>query len=136
MLRIGIKRELLLWKRESSFSIDFWKGLALALVFHSVLFFGLRITHSPNPDALSPLSPFAVEIDLGMPKPLPLPAQAASFPIAQIETPQLLDMPETRLAIEFPEWRQMQIEEPDFSEIEKISYMLLEDLEEEDDDRS
>ncbi|MCC5832656.1 MAG: hypothetical protein JJU12_06400 [Chlamydiales bacterium] len=130
MLRIGAKRELFYRKRERGFSFDALKGIALSLIVHLALFFGLRITSPPNFDALLPLSPVAVEVDLGTPRTLRPPAQIVFSPIEQIEPPRLLDMPEITLSVELlPLYHYTRIPEPDFSEIEKIPYKYLENLE-------
>lgn len=128
MLRIGEKHKIFLWKRESIFSFDILKGLTLALGIHLVLFFGLRIASPPNCDSLSPISPVDVEIDLGTPQALSPTVPISFFPLEQIDTPRLLEMPETILVVESPSYRKAGIHEPDFSEIEKISYEFLEDL--------
>jgi len=135
MLRIGAKKEIFLWKRERGFSANLLKGLLLALGFHLMLYFGLRITSPPNPDAFSLIAPVAVEIDLGMPQVMvQLPPQITLSPIERIEPPQLLEMPAPQLVVEVPTFHKALTHEPDFSEIEKIKYEILEDLEKEEED--
>jgi len=133
MLRIGAKKQLLLWKREKRFSPDLLKGLVLALGLHLMLLFGLRIASPPNPERFTPLALVAVEVDLGRPQTaLLFPTQVTLSPIERIDPPQLLEIPQTQLVIEWPSFQRALTHEPDFSKIEKIEYELLKDLEEDD----
>ncbi len=134
MLRIGVKKELLLWKREKSFSLDLFKGLILALGFHLLILFGLKISSPPNLETCALITPVSVEIDLSMPLMLPPPTHITLSPIEQIKPPPLLEIPPTTLIVEAPISRKVRIHEPDFTEIEKIAYKFLDDLEEEKED--
>lgn len=65
MLHINQTIELVFRKKEVLFSKDFWKGLILAGAIHLLLFLGIKIALPPNLEAIKPLNPVAVEIDLG-----------------------------------------------------------------------
>jgi hypothetical protein len=132
MLRIGIQKNLILSRRKNIFTIDIFKGLCLALIFHLALFFGLKITSPPNPDAAPLLTPVAVEIDIGPPLSIPLIAQTALLPIDQMAQPKLLELPNTMHVRENSPYQKFKIEQPDFSSIEKIIYEYLQGLEEDD----
>ncbi len=134
MLRISAKQNLFLSKREGLFSGDLFKGLAIAFSLHLLLLFGLHIASPTSLDLLTPLTPVAVEIDLGIPEVRVLaPVQVVHSPMERIEPPEWLEVPEPKLSLVTQRDSKTVIHEPDFSEIEKIGYQFLDDLEEDND---
>ena len=125
MLRIGEKKELILWKREGLFSKNLAKGFLIALSVHLILLWGLKITSRPNPDAFPPLAPVAVEVDYQKPVDAPPPPPALS-PIQWTEAPKQLEIPIESAEKTHFFFHGLQKVRPDFSEIEKIEYEILE----------
>lgn len=128
MLRIDAKKELFLRKPDSGFTIDLWIGLAIALGLHLVLFSLFRITSPPNIENFAPITPVAVEVDLGKPLVSSNPVRITISPMECLEPPSLLEIPKPQFIMEFP-FLEQKLLEPDFSEIEKIEYNLLVGLE-------
>ncbi len=134
MLRIDAKQDLFLWKREGPFSRDLFKGLTIAFSLHLLLLFGLHIASPTSSELLAPLTPVAVEIDLGVPEVRVLaPVQVALSPMERIEPPRGLEVPDPEISLLTQTFSKTTTHEPDFSEIEKIRYEFLDDLEEDDD---
>ena len=130
MLRITQTIELDFRQKESRFSRDFWKGLGLAAALHLSLFIAFRVVTPPNLDRFKPIAPVSVEIDLGAKEVVSLPpAQIIYSPIEALEPPQHLHIPEFTLQSDLFTLNKLQRNEPDFSEIEKIEYTLIEDEE-------
>lgn len=100
------------------------QGFLLASLFHLALFLGLRIASPANLDLFPLLVPVAVEIDLSSPHAvLPAPQIENHVPIVQT-APSFLEIPTTLPAFtSFPNFFEI-----DFSEIERIEYEFLEDL--------
>lgn len=114
-------------KKPPGFSKEMVKGLTIAALFHSVLFFLFHISTAPYPaDSLS-ISPIAVEVDLGSKigssKNSP---QIFLMPLSPEETPTLPRLPPSAF---HPYKGEISFYEPDFTPIEKIPYSAL--LEEE-----
>ncbi len=131
MLRLGAKTELLIRKREPLISLNLLRGIALAFALHLLLLLGLRIASPPNADLFLPLTPVAVEVDLGLPQlHSPIATQVILSPIELVELPQYFEMPQPQLVSQLDCYPR--VGEPDFSEIEKIEYVFVEDLEEHD----
>ncbi|MCH9628107.1 MAG: hypothetical protein S4CHLAM2_17600 [Chlamydiales bacterium] len=134
MLRISAKQNLFLSKREGPFSGDLFKGLAIAFSLHLLLLFGLHIASPTSLDLLTPLPPVAVEIDLGTPEVRVLaPVQVTLSIMEQAAPPKWLEVPAPALSLVTQNFSQTTTHEADFSEIEKIKYEFLDDLEEDND---
>jgi len=129
--------EIELREKEKWFSSDLLRGLAMAISFHIALFLCFRIASSSNLDTIAPLSPVAVEVDLGAPPALsPSSFPIAISPIEKIDPPQLPDLPSPSFSNAGISSLDYSLVEPDFSQIEKIEYTSgLIDFEEENDYR-
>jgi hypothetical protein len=136
MLRVTQSIELALRKKESRYSQDFWKALGLAAAIHISLFLVFRIAALPNFDALAPIAPIDVEIDLGSKVDASLPIIELIYsPIVEgIDSPQYLDdyTPLFQITEDRFYLKKTATAEPDFSAIETIDYELLADILEEE----
>lgn len=133
MLRFSRSLELVLRQKETRFSKEFWKGLGVAVGFHVTLFALFRIATTPNLDAVRPLLPVHVEIDLGQRETVAIlaPAQIMHSPIETLDPPSLdkfmaLSFIETHTPSYYTKKRTRS--SPDFSELERIEYLPLESL--------
>ncbi len=117
------RAELSLKKKTSFFTPDLFKGLCLAFCMHLALFLCFRIDRPMHDEQLLPLDSVAVEVDR---KSLELkPLFFAAKTDLSIANRPLLELPEltpASLPAEKKEYLLMRCCEPDFAEIEKISY--------------
>lgn len=121
MLRITEKIELKLRKHDSRLSVELLKGLVLALLIHLVLFAAFRIAPLPNLDVVKPLTPIAVETELPSDTVEILPVNSR-HPSLEILEPPHYSLPTAPMNDKIYRVKQIAIKEPDFSEIESVTY--------------
>lgn len=115
-------------EKERRASLDLVKAFLAAAAVHFVLFFSIRICTLSTAEKCIPLSPVAVEIDLGSPILAPL-QKKESFVVdwGRSEGPNI-EIPSFHPTVSIGEYPPSDLDD---SDIEWIDYQILDDFEEE-----